>query len=113
MSRATQPKDGGEGVIPVLAIGNDISVIIEDENVHETLVLNTGVETIIRINSSFAIMVKTGELNPNVSPAPTRDIGLKISADQPEYFNVPAGEALAVITEDGLTFGTINITKMR
>ena len=115
MGRAKQVKDAGEGTIPVLGYGgagSDISLSLSDANVAETLVVDAGVESVVRIVAPMVVRMSVGVLDPNVSPAPTVTTELRILADQPEYFKIPAGEAIAMITEDGSTFDTVNIIIM-
>ncbi len=112
MEPASQVKDAGEGVIPVLShggVGSDISLDLSDASLKETLVLNTDLETIVRINSPMTIRMSLGPLNPNVIPAPTIATEIKINPNQPEYWKVRKNEAIAMITEDGATFDIVNI----
>ncbi len=110
--RARQVKDAGEGTIPVLGYGNDVSLNIPDALVAETPVIDASNETIVRVLVPFVIRMSVGILNPNVSPAPTIATEMRITANIPEYFKIPANNAIAMITEDGVTFGSANIIIM-
>lgn len=90
-----------------LSISSSQEIDISDALQKDSAIFNANADSIVRVSSDIALRVDIG-----ASPTVTTTSGARMPAEMVEYFVVPAGEIISLISEDGVSTGRATLTVM-